>query len=876
MRYLIFMLLLFVVSCGGQTKEEMVKEGDSLLASGNVRGSIVLYRNALEKDANYLNARIGLADAYNKSGQYDRAEKEYQKVILQDSSRAQTHLDLASVYINQNLGEKALLELDSYHSASAETVESLILYGRAYAINKDLPNAETSLLKALSKNPQSDEAYFWLAHVYLAMGQVGNAEAQLRKAISQESPEPQAYYLLSTVLAKRGEAAAALDVYRQLINKDPKQLEAYYMSAVLQMDLGQMEAASRTLANMETHFADRPETARLKGMLLYRQGKFAEANIALESSIKNQPHILAYLFSGLCYYQSEQYELALNQFQKTLDINPEFQRGRILIATTLLKQKRIDDAIVEIQKVLRSEPDNAYAHNILGSAYLAKGDYDKGMAELENASELDPNLADAHFKRGLFHLAKGEGAAGEADLIKAVEAAPEVLNSRLMLVTHYMRQKNYSDAIKTLQDGMTGEKTDALLNNYLAAAYFAQKKNKAAIEALLKARKLDPAYLTPAFNLASYYASQSKYADALAQYDSILSIDANNIRALLGKIAVFNLQGDQSQVPATYAAIENTKQEQGYYIFARYLLKDSKVDDAIATVEKGLQGYPDSVALLELQGGLALSKKDLDKAQLTFEKLATVDPEKGYSSLVRLYLMKKQPEQADKLIQELLQQHSDRDYPYLLSSGLLISQRKLADAQTVVKQGQSRVADTLRLDMQLARILEADGNRAQAGQLYQRIVQKAPRFAPAHVALGYIKEQSGDKSAALDLYRKAVSLDQRNVSGLNNLAYLLADNFGEVKEGLDFALKAYRLEPSDPRIMDTLGYLLILNDKHADAVKLLAKAHEMLSDIPTVALHYGQALMGSGSKAEAKPILEAVIEKGTAQEKKLAQALLKK
>ncbi len=876
MRYLIFALLLLVVSCGGQTAEEMVKEGDSLLSSGNVRGSIVLYRNALEKDGNFLSARVGLADAYRQSAQYDRAEKEYQKILLQDSSRTQTHLDLASVYINQNLGQKALLELDNYHAKNPETAASLVLYGRAYAVNKDFSSAENSFLKAQSKNPEMVDAYFWLGRVYLGQNQLEKSESQLRKAIAQKQLEPQAYYLLGRVLAREGKETEALGVYDQLIQKDNRQLEAYYMAAILLMDSGQMEKASALLSDMEAEFSGRPETARLKGMLFYRQGKFDEANIALENSIKSQPHILAYLFSGLCFYQTEQYELAINQFQKTLDINPEFQRGRILVATTLLKQKRIDDAIVEIQKVLRNDPNNAYARNILGSAYLAKGDYDQGMAELETATDLDPSLADAHFKRGLFHLAKGDGAEGESDLVKAVEAAPEVLNSRLMLVTHYLRQKNYSDAIKTLQEGMTGAKTDALLNNYLAAAYFAQKKNDEAVKALHTARQVDPTYLTPAFNLASYYASRSKYDEALEQYDSVLSQDSENIRALLGKVAVYNLQGQQNNIPAVYTAIEQTGLEQGYYIYARYLFKDRKVDDAIVSVEKGLKAFPESVPLLELQGALALGKKDLDKAQLTFETLAQVDPEKGYSSLVRLYLLKKEPQQVEKLISDLLQQHGDKDYPYLLSSGFLISQRNLSKAQEVVKQGQQRVADTLRLDMQLARILEADGNRSQAAQLYQRIVEKAPRFAPAQVALGYLKEQSGDKSAALDLYRKAVSLDQRNVSGLNNLAYLLADNFGEVKEGLDFALKAYRLEPSDPRIMDTLGYLLMLNDKHADAVKLLAKAHEMLSQIPTVALHYGQALIGSGNKAEAKPILETVVENGTPQEQKLAQALLKK
>ncbi len=874
MRYLVLLLLFLVTSCGGQSKEDMVREGDSLLSSGNTRGAIVLYRNALEKDANYLQARTGLADAYLKAGQFDRAENEFQKILLQDPSRTETHLQLAEVSLLQRQSEKALLELDAYHNDHAETVASLVLYGRAHGQAGDLESAAGFFLKAQAEDPQSVDPYYYLARVYLQQEQLDKAEKQLRKAVALEELKPDVYYLLAAILARQGRSDEALQVYQGLLEKDPEQLQAAYMACILLMDKGDVEAAEDAVGQMEKTFSGRPEVSRLRGMLLYRKGQYEQANVALEASIQAQPHILAYLFSGLSYYNLEQYELAINQFQKTLDINPQFERGRILVATTLLKQKRTADAIIEIQKVLRANPNNAYAHNILGSAYLAQGDYDKGMSELEVATELDPNLADAHFKRGLFHLVKGAGAEGEADLVKAVEAAPEVLNSRLMLVTHYLRQKNYADAIRILQEGMTGDKSDALLKNYLAAAYFAQKKNDEALKALQEARTIDPAYLTPAFNLASYYASRARYDDAISEYDAILQQDSANVRAMLGKIAVHNLQGNKEEIPALYTQIEGIGTEEGFFINARYLLQARKTEEALAAVERGLQKFPESAGLLELQGGLLLMNKKYSEAQGAFEKLATVDPEKGYSSLVRLYLLQNQPDKADSLIQDLLQQHPDQDYPYLLSSGILLSQRKLAEAQDIVQKGQSRVGESLRLDMQLARLLEAEGKSSQAMQLYQRIIGKAPRFAPAHVSLGYLKEQGGDKSAALDLYRKAVTLDQRNVSGLNNLAYLLADNFGEVKEGLELALKAYRLEPGDPRIMDTLGYLLLLNDKHDDAVKLLARAHEMLPQIPTVALHYGKALMATGDKEKGQEILQGVAENGTSEEKKQARQLL--
>ena len=875
-KFLILFILLFVVSCGGQSKEELLHEGTKLAGEGNYRGAIVLYKNALEKDANYLDARMGLADAYLKTGHFDRAEKEFQKVLLQNPAKSDVLLKLAAVYLQKKQPEKALLELDKYHSDNKETAESLVLYGKAHGASGDIASAEGLFKKALILEHGAVAPRLNLAKVYMQKKDFDTAKAYLNEVIQADANNNEAYYLLAGIYTRIGDRESALKTYLTLSEVDSKQIQAIYMAGILQMDLGDFDAAQASANKLLTNFSKRPEGSRLNGLLLYRQGKYEEAKVALETSLKTQPHLLSYFFLGLSYYGLESYDLALNQFQKALDLNPGFERARILVATILLKQKRVDDAIYEIQKVLRANPKNAYAHNILGSAYLASGEYDKGMAELETATELDPTLADAFLKKGLFQLAKGQGAAGEVDLEKAVAAAPEVLNSRLMLVTHYLRQKNYPEAIKSLQEGMNGSKADALLNNYLAAAYFSQKKPQLALEALNKAKEINPEYLTPYFNIASYYASQSEYEKAINEYQSVLEKDSKNIRALLGIAALNNVQGDEAALAQTYTKIEQTGTEQGFVAAARYQLKKKDFAEALAVVDRGLALFPKSVPLLELKGGLHLQQKQLEQAETAYVTLTAVSPERGNSLLVRFYLATGQKEKAAQLIDKVLASDADKEYPYLLSSGLLRSQKQLDKAADVLERGISTVKNPIRLQMQLGRIYEQTGKIQQAEQLYQRIIDGAPRFSPAYTSLGFIQEQRGDKGAARDFYLKALKYDQRNVPALNNLAYLLADNFGENKEALKYAMSAYRLQPADPRIMDTLGYVLVKNDRAKDALNLLKKSHELLPGVTAVSLHLAQAEIKAGDKGNAKKRLEEVVEKGAANEVNDAKKLLKK
>ena len=81
-RFIVVILLFFLAACNGQTKEGMLQSGIELLEAGNTRGSIVYFKNSLEIDPNFYEARYYLAEAYLRSGRLESAEKEYKKVSL--------------------------------------------------------------------------------------------------------------------------------------------------------------------------------------------------------------------------------------------------------------------------------------------------------------------------------------------------------------------------------------------------------------------------------------------------------------------------------------------------------------------------------------------------------------------------------------------------------------------------------------------------------------------------------------------------------------------------------------------------------------------------------------------------------------------------
>src|SRR5512141_3006006 len=94
------LLLLMICSSGGsKTKEDLYAEGLKQLKAANPNGAVVLFKNALEKDENYVDARFMLARAYARTGKKDQAEKEFLKVLKQNPSRDDVLPELADIYI---------------------------------------------------------------------------------------------------------------------------------------------------------------------------------------------------------------------------------------------------------------------------------------------------------------------------------------------------------------------------------------------------------------------------------------------------------------------------------------------------------------------------------------------------------------------------------------------------------------------------------------------------------------------------------------------------------------------------------------------------------------------------------------------------------
>lgn len=868
--------VLFVLAgCGGKSKDELYAEGNKQLKEGNPGGAIVLFKNALEKDQNFQEARVQLAAAYMAVGKFEQAEKEFLKLLKQNPSRAEIPLSLAKVYNSLGKPELAIEHASAYLRTSPDSSEALEVLGMSHSLKGMPGDAERYLLQALQKEPGRISAKLDLSRVVMAQsGRDAEARALIDEVLKADPRNVKAYTLLAAYELSVGKRDRAIEIYRKLAELLPNDPAPLYRQGVIIMEGGDLAQADRIAEKLAAQFPGSSESPRLKGFLAYQRKNYTEAIAQLQNSIKITPSLEGIYYLGMSLYGSGDLESALSQFRRIIDHKPDFLQARILTAMVLLTQKRIDDSINEIRRVIEVDSRNALAHNVLGSAYIAKGLHEEGARELSRATELDPKLVDAHLRKGVYNLSRGNAREAEDDFSTAVRVAPDLLNSRLLLAFYYMRNKQSEKAMATLKEGLSGKKDDAPLYNTMAALMFRGQKSAEAVRYLQKANEVNPEFLPSRFNLATHYASTGDLDRAMAEYTKITRIDPRSINALVGMGTLSELKGKESDALGWFTKAKETGEYNGYLVLAAYHDKKGKRDTAVSVLDEAIKAQPKKTEAFVMKGRILVAQNKIKDAVKTYTDLESIAPEDGLANKVSAYVQMKDSNKALEEARRAVTLRPNSAFGHSLVASVYASQGDLARAIQSVRDGLRVEPGNIRVSMQLGEYLARSGNSDAAMNEYTKILRSKPDYVAALFAQGALLESGGKKKEAVAKYQQLLQKSDNYVPALNNLAYLYADGYGPRSEALRLAMAALKQEPGNAGIADTYGYALLMNGRKEEARKVLEKVTSALPNNPSIRFHLALAYNETGDRQKAVAALNEALKRGEFPEATRARKLL--
>jgi tetratricopeptide (TPR) repeat protein len=182
--------------------------------------------------------------------------------------------------------------------------------------------------------------------------------------------------------------------------------------------------------------ADRAEAHLNLGALDAQLGKFDAAEQAYRTAIRKQPSfIAAYVNLADLYRQQGQEDRVEQTLREALKADPGNGDASHGLGLSLVRQKRLRDAIPELARAAQRRPDVPRYAYVYGVALHEAGDTRRALDVLKRAHERHPADREIVVALAEYHRQAGDRKAAIAWASKLVEMSPEDAQARRLLQT---------------------------------------------------------------------------------------------------------------------------------------------------------------------------------------------------------------------------------------------------------------------------------------------------------------------------------------------------------------------------------------------------------------------------------------------------------
>lgn len=162
-----------------------------------------------------------------------------------------------------------------------------------------------------------------------------------------------------------------------------------------------------------------------------------------------------YIDRGVAYGQKGQFEQAIADFTKAIEIDPKSTDAYFNRAVAYAKKNQHDRAISDYTKALQTGPKDAGTYYYRGIAYLEKRQFDQAADDFTNAIEIGIKDPSAYYYRGIAYMSKGEFDWAIDDFNKALQIDPKSVDAYYNRAIVYFFKKEYDKSwmdIKKVQE----------------------------------------------------------------------------------------------------------------------------------------------------------------------------------------------------------------------------------------------------------------------------------------------------------------------------------------------------------------------------------------------------------------------------------------
>ena len=713
---------------------------------------------------------------------------------------------------------------------------------------------------AVESDKDSAKAHWGMARAYENLGRFNETLDELRKTVEIDGANLDAKAKLGNyfLIVQPPMIAEAEAMRNEILAADASFVEGHILTASIMAAQGKPDeevvgAVNKAIAlnpqriesyiSLQRHYITRDKTAEAESALL--------KGIAASS-----PSVAGHTEYGRFLMYASRDEEAEAQFQRAIAIDPASIEAREAIAeffTTSRQMEKAERAYLELVQIQENSPES----RLVLAEFYAKSDRAGQAIDVLGTILTDtPEYVLARYRVGQIYLERREYAkAGEQ--VEALLAINDDDIEALLLRSRLRMQENRSEeAVKDLQEVLK-KQPSASEPLFLMA------------QARLSLGQLDPANAFIA-DLERYHPSYLK--TGLLKIQAAFTAGEPQTALKLSNELIVKATVATPNADTGPQALQDLR-ARGLSSRGLAHLDLGRIAEAKSDLQEIVRLSPRSSSAMVNLAKVFLAENDYAAALDLYERALTADAHNfdAISGIASTSIKLNQTARAHVKMDALIAANAGNNE---MSAALRYLKSTLYTAEKN-PQAENELRSAIELDPNYlpaysgyASLLAGQKRIDEAIAQYNRALEKHPA-AQIYTLLGILEDGRGNTSVAEKAYRKALEIAPETSIAANNLAWLIADNQGNLDEALQLATAAVSKNQSVAGFYDTLGWVYFKKGLNSPAVEQFKKAVAIedanaqktrQAPDPGYRVRLGMALAKAGDRASARREVETSLQ----------------
>ena len=609
----------------------------------------------------------------------------------------------------------------------------------------------------------------------------------------------------------------------------------------------------------------------------------------LDGGLVSSPEVLplgqaqaaqAYAFYslGIHHELADEYALAYEAYRKAAELDSANERLVLRMASTLVLQRKTEEALRAVEDFLRRHPDSESALLWLATFYGSTGDRDRVVELFRQMTRRFPAKP-----LGWLQLASATARAGDTNAVERIlqdglakARPPTALRQELVRIQIARmqaaqepdrRQAALRQAIALLRQVAEDLPGDVETLRALGDLLVKDEQFEDAIRTYEKIERIQPDDLQVKQNLAKAFLAMDDQPKAIAVLEKLTRDRQSPVDAHYYLAELYLQAGDATNAVAHFRiAADASPDDPSPWIKLAAIQSETNEEQAVATLTEALAKMPGDPKILEVFSLVRMQQKRFGEAAALLQQVydATVrqNPQATPSRLFYYnYAVActhlRRTQDAARWLQSAVEQE-----PALLE---LYMQRVLTGTGTFRKNATGVLraladvpsTESAAIRAHLANLYLAQDKPVPAIREFEAvlaIVEKEPLQAAVlnprfYFWFGVALDQAKQTERAIDMLETCLASDPEFADALNYLAYLWAGRGERLDEALRHAQTALALDPQNAAYLDTLGWIYYQQGRYADALEYLQQADALQPNDAEILEHIQKTREKLGAEA---------------------------